>query len=347
MEITLPPRLSRLPEAFFSGSFLPCTVSQRLISIAACRMHACKTFSPFSPVSCHRRHMPGLELLLKAKRAGEAQDLWSRASRHSSRLRHSILTPGKERQLSAEPHANPCLSAVPLAYNGGQTRSSICLVNSQNSAPKPAPPGLLECEYRAGRFRHTDATLDSSATNPTDSVGRHGDLTDNPSTPYPLAQLAAISRPAGTLNQKPSAVQRGVLLMGTIHDFASWPSSSATPLPLPNTKPATGPVLNLPAITWPVAKPMPASMPPDRQAEAAPNLRCSTRGCVFPAAPGCGGLCRQHGLEESDPTVFSSHQPTRALINRVIYASGTPEGDVIRTREVRELRSMSSDDTED
>ena len=347
MEITLHQSLTRMPGAFSLRSYFPRTVSQSLISIAECRMHACKTFSPFSPVSCHRRHMPGLELLLKAKRAGEAQDLWSRASRQSSRLRHSILTPGKECQLPAEPHANPCLSAVPLAYNGAQTRSSICLVNSQNSAPKPAPPILLERECRAGCFRPTDATFVSSVINPTDSVGRHGDLSHNPSTPYPLAQLAASSRPAGTLNQKSSAVQRGVLLMGSIHDFASWPSSSATPLPLPNTKPGTGPVLNYPAITWPVAKPMPASMPPARQAEAAPNLRCSTRGCVFPAAPGCGGLCRQHGLEESDPTVFSSQQPTRVLINRVIYASGTPEGDVIRTREVRELRSMSSDDTED
>lgn len=138
MEITLGPKESAWSGLSFLGSRSVGVGWQSLFSIAECRMHACKTFPPFSPVSCHRRHTPGLELFLKAKRAGEAHDLWSYTPRPISPMRHPILTPGKACRPPAEPHINPCLSAVPLGYTGGQTRSSICLVKSQEFARKSA-----------------------------------------------------------------------------------------------------------------------------------------------------------------------------------------------------------------
>ncbi|HXJ92751.1 MAG TPA: hypothetical protein VMT20_07690 [Terriglobia bacterium] len=58
----------------------------------------------------------------------------------------------------------------------------------------------------------------------------------------------------------------------------------------------------------PKMKPKPVSL----------NLRgrCVEKGCVFPAAPGLEGRCLHHGRQQQEPGLYSSHQPSSALVGR-------------------------------
>jgi hypothetical protein len=44
--------------------------------------------------------------------------------------------------------------------------------------------------------------------------------------------------------------------------------------------------------------------------------RCLERGCVFPAAPGLEGRCLHHQRQQQEPGLYSSHQPSSALVGR-------------------------------
>ena len=44
--------------------------------------------------------------------------------------------------------------------------------------------------------------------------------------------------------------------------------------------------------------------------------RCVEKGCVFPAAPGPEGKCLHHQRQQHEPGLYSSHQPSSALVGR-------------------------------
>jgi hypothetical protein len=44
--------------------------------------------------------------------------------------------------------------------------------------------------------------------------------------------------------------------------------------------------------------------------------RCVEKGCVFPAAPGVEGRCLHHQRQRQEPGLYSSHQPSSALVGR-------------------------------
>lgn len=44
--------------------------------------------------------------------------------------------------------------------------------------------------------------------------------------------------------------------------------------------------------------------------------RCLEKGCVFPSAPGVEGKCLHHQRQQQEPGLYSSHQPSSALMGR-------------------------------
>lgn len=44
--------------------------------------------------------------------------------------------------------------------------------------------------------------------------------------------------------------------------------------------------------------------------------RCAEKGCVFPAVPGSGGRCIHHQRQQQEPGLYSSYQPSSALVAR-------------------------------
>lgn len=73
-----------------------------------------------------------------------------------------------------------------------------------------------------------------------------------------------------------------------------------------------------------------------------PNPRCSEKGCVFPAASGTSGQCRQHERQSREPILFSSHQPTHEVLERSRF--NVPENEVetgaSRSRDRRRLEAL-------
>lgn len=55
--------------------------------------------------------------------------------------------------------------------------------------------------------------------------------------------------------------------------------------------------------------------------------RCVEKGCVFPAAPGVEGRCLHHQRQQQEPGLYSSHQPSSALVGRGKF--GPPRADEI------------------
>lgn len=77
------------------------------------------------------------------------------------------------------------------------------------------------------------------------------------------------------------------------------------------------------------------------------SARCIERGCVFPAAAGAGGRCVQHYRQAHEPILFSSHQPTRVVLERAGFGIDSVEEDPSKTedrRRLRELREAFMDD---
>jgi hypothetical protein len=69
-------------------------------------------------------------------------------------------------------------------------------------------------------------------------------------------------------------------------------------------------------------------LPPDRPDLAgieAAAQRCSEKGCVFPAAGGGTGKCRQHQRQYREPALFTSLQPSTLLLDRAKF--GLPDSD--------------------
>jgi len=86
-------------------------------------------------------------------------------------------------------------------------------------------------------------------------------------------------------------------------------------------------------------------LPPDRPDLAgidAAAQRCSEKGCVFPAAGGGTGRCRQHQRQHCEPALFSSLQPSTLLLDRAKF--GLPDSDseppVSRSSDRRRLTKL-------
>ena len=70
--------------------------------------------------------------------------------------------------------------------------------------------------------------------------------------------------------------------------------------------------------------------------------RCSEKGCVFPAAGGGTGKCRQHQRQYRETALFSSLQPSTPLLDRAKF--GLPDSDseprVSRSSDRRRLTKL-------
>ncbi|MGH9396187.1 MAG: hypothetical protein ACRD18_04985 [Terriglobia bacterium] len=105
---------------------------------------------------------------------------------------------------------------------------------------------------------------------------------------------------------------------------------TTVPAQAPAALPSPGP------LAW-----RPASMRKPEMASTLPQAaRCSERGCVFPAAPGCDGKCLHHLRQSREPILFSSYQPTRAVLDRGRFGVPSEEIDTSRNRDRRQLVAM-------
>jgi hypothetical protein len=69
-------------------------------------------------------------------------------------------------------------------------------------------------------------------------------------------------------------------------------------------------------------------------------MRCSEKGCVFPASSGGHGRCSYHRHQEEEPVLFLSHQPTGMLLDpaRILPDDNTNDGR--RKRDRRRLAAI-------
>lgn len=101
-------------------------------------------------------------------------------------------------------------------------------------------------------------------------------------------------------------------------------------MPAPVTLPAPE------SLSW-----KPASILPDRHQVVPPApTRCSEKGCVFPGAPGAGGKCLHHLRQSKEPILFSSYQPTRAVLDRGRFGIPDEEVDTSRTHDRRKMAAI-------
>jgi len=115
-------------------------------------------------------------------------------------------------------------------------------------------------------------------------------------------------------------------------------------------------VLNQPGLSKPCFGPAPPALLPlpprplGWQAVSFPGVavppaptsdgRCSEKGCVFPAALSGQGKCLHHHRQASEPVLFSSHQPTRAVLDRGRFGIPEAEVDTSRNRDRRQLAAI-------
>jgi len=71
-----------------------------------------------------------------------------------------------------------------------------------------------------------------------------------------------------------------------------------------------------------------------------PTPRCCEKGCIFPATGSGTGRCLQHDLEELEPALFNSCQPTMLLLDRAKFGLPDPEADYSRARDRRRLAAL-------
>jgi len=99
-------------------------------------------------------------------------------------------------------------------------------------------------------------------------------------------------------------------------------SPSANPVPLPA----------LESLTWKSALPLAST--PCRPV----SPRCCEKGCVFPAAR--EGRCLQHDRQAREPILFSSHQPTRVVLEQGKFGVPETEIDTSRGQDRRKLAAL-------
>ncbi|HEV2500155.1 MAG TPA: hypothetical protein VGY31_11310 [Terriglobia bacterium] len=111
---------------------------------------------------------------------------------------------------------------------------------------------------------------------------------------------------------------------------AVLPKAIISTLPAPAALPVPG------SLTW-----KPASMSASgRQAASPASVRCTEKGCVFPGSPGPEGKCLHHLRQTQEPVLFSSYQPTRAVLDRGRFEIPDEEVDTSRTHDRRKLAAI-------
>jgi hypothetical protein len=112
-------------------------------------------------------------------------------------------------------------------------------------------------------------------------------------------------------------------------------SESPPPALLPASGPPPGPALvSVPEFGPPplISSTFPPKMKPRAVMLSMPG-RCVERGCVFPAMPGAGGRCMHHQRQQQEPGLYSSQQPSSALVARGKF--GPPRIEEIERAEER------------
>ena len=71
-----------------------------------------------------------------------------------------------------------------------------------------------------------------------------------------------------------------------------------------------------------------------------PGRRCCEKACIFPATGSGTGRCLQHDLEELEPALFISCQPSMLLLDQAKFGVPDPEGDYSRARDRRRLAAL-------
>ena len=106
--------------------------------------------------------------------------------------------------------------------------------------------------------------------------------------------------------------------MGATRNLLSPPAPDLAP---PTLVPSGAIQISLPFRT--ASRPEPEkvrlALPPKagpRPALVAVAGRCLERGCVFPALPGADGRCLHHQRQQREPSLYCSHQPSFALVQR-------------------------------
>lgn len=108
--------------------------------------------------------------------------------------------------------------------------------------------------------------------------------------------------------------------------------SAATPVALPF--PPSGP------FPWrPASIPNPVTTPAAAQPALPPSGRCAEKGCVFPAT-GRDTRCLQHLRQSQEPILFSSWQPTRAVLERARFELPSDDPGPSQSRDRRQLVAM-------
>ncbi len=96
------------------------------------------------------------------------------------------------------------------------------------------------------------------------------------------------------------------------------PVLAAGPLNLPTPALPTQILLPLSDLGRAIEQPANIEPPKIKPKPVMLNLRgrCLEKGCVFPAAPGVEGRCLHHQRQQQEPGLYSSHQPSSALVGR-------------------------------
>ena len=106
---------------------------------------------------------------------------------------------------------------------------------------------------------------------------------------------------------------------------------AAGPLNLPTSAPPTQISLPLGDLGQALGQPTPSAPPKVKPKSVTLSLRgrCVEKGCVFPAAPGIEGKCLHHQRQQQEPGLYSSHQPSSALVARGKF--GPPRAEDLET----------------
>jgi hypothetical protein len=125
-------------------------------------------------------------------------------------------------------------------------------------------------------------------------------------------------------------------MFNPIYPLAPLVNNSPRPLSGPcgalAVQPCLAPVPAIPAVSTP-----PAVLPPNKRAAAPPaplpSLRCSVKGCVFPAPIPGYTKCRYHTLLQSEGELFESRQPTLLMSRQMPFGLSDEEPDDSRQQD--------------
>ena len=70
------------------------------------------------------------------------------------------------------------------------------------------------------------------------------------------------------------------------------------------------------------------------------TVRCSEKGCVFPASSQGSGKCSYHLHQQEEPVLFRSHQPTGMLLDPARMSPSDREYDGSRKRDRRRMADL-------